>query len=162
MDRTETGVHPRLRRGWKELKAGKRPRWRPASLLVLALLLIGLTSFACGQSASTRGTVSYEEFQVALAEHLQSTGAAVYVSEGCSWCQLQKRLFGDAIQYVNVVYCYGSPEINPQRELCLEKGVSVTPTWEIGGHLYTGAKSLEELASLSGYEGPMPEASSSP
>lgn len=162
MDRTETGIRPRLRRGWKELKAGKRPKWRAAPSLVLALLLIGLTSFACGQSASTQDLVPYEEFQVALAEHLQSTGAVVYVAEGCSWCQLQQRLFGDAIQYVNVVYCSGSAELNPQRELCLEKGVSATPTWEIGGHLYPGAKPLEELASLSGYEGPMPEASSSP
>lgn len=103
-----------------------------------------------------------KEFQVGLAKHLQAIGAVMYGSDLCHWCQVQRELFGDAIEYIEEVYCSGPPEVNPQPRVCWEKDIRVTPTWEINGRFYTGARSLEELAELSGYPGPLPSSSSSP
>ena len=75
---------------------------------------------------------------------------------------MQKQIFGDAIQYIDLVYCYGAASLNPQPRLCSEKGIRGTPTWEIKGKLIVGCMSLEKIAQLSGYEGPLPSESSSP
>lgn len=101
-------------------------------------------------------TMAPEEFRVGLAQHLQATGAVMYSSPTCQYCFLQKQLFGEAVQYLSVVNCGGTPVDNPQPSLCAEKGVSLTPTWEIKGKLYPGLKTLEALAEMSDYEGPIP------
>lgn len=105
---------------------------------------------------TSSGTVVGEQFQIGLAKHLTDTGVVMYGSATCHYCILQKEMFGDAWQYVTEVDC----GILPQQ--CVAKGIRVTPTWEIDGELYMGLKPLEELARLTGYEGPVPEASSSP
>lgn len=102
------------------------------------------------------------EFRVGLAKHLHSVGAVVYVGEGCGWCDLQKEMFGAAVQYLDIVYCSGSREVNPQPSLCRTKGVAATPTWEINGELYPGCMYLEALAELSGYTYPTPTPTASP
>jgi hypothetical protein len=92
-----------------------------------------------------------EEFITGLAKHLGSIGAMVYVSETCGYCKAQKELFGDALQYINVLLCYGPIEMKPQRELCMDKGISLVPTWEIHGKFHSGYKTPGELAEISGY-----------
>ena len=93
-----------------------------------------------------------EEFKVGLAKHLQSVGAVLYVSEGCGYCKKQKGLFGDALEYINVVLCYGPVEMNPQRQVCMDKEITAVPTWEIEGEFHRGLQSLASLAELTGYE----------
>jgi uncharacterized membrane protein len=101
-------------------------------------------------------SVTDKEFQVGLARYLTDTGAVMYGSPTCHYCIQQKELFGDAWQYVTEVDC----SVQPQQ--CIAKGIQATPTWEINGEFYLGLTPLEELARLSGYEGPVPKASSSP
>ena len=75
-----------------------------------------------------------------------------YLSDTCSYCQKEKEMFGEALQYFNVVVCYGAPENNPNPQLCTQKGISAVPTWEIEGQMYAGFKTLGELATLSGFQ----------
>jgi len=103
--------------------------------------------------------VSEEEFRVALAVHLRDTGAVMYGSSWCPACSRQKELFADAFSYVDYVECapYGD---DARPELCETAGIVYVPTWEIKGQLHVGSRPLEELAELSGYEGPRPGGSS--
>jgi len=121
----------------------------------LAVIVI-LGAVFLPKEIGSSNTVVPEEFQVGLAQHLQSIDAVLYSSPTCHYCFLQKQLFGEAMEYLNVVNCSGAPVDNPQRDLCGEKGIRVTPTWEINGQIYPGLKPLEELAKMSGYEGPIP------
>ena len=97
--------------------------------------------------------VSQEEFRVALAKHLQSIDAKLFGDFTCSHCSEQKSLFGDAISYIDYVECHPEGE-NPKPQLCESVGVRYLPTWWIKGELHIGLMSLEELARISGYEGP--------
>ena len=99
---------------------------------------------------ATPTAVSYEEFQEALANHLRDTGAVLYWSPTCPHCTEQKRLFGDAVQYLLNVDC------SAEYVVCVQKSVQVVPTWEIRGRLHPGVRSLDDLARLSGYDGLRP------
>jgi len=92
------------------------------------------------------------EFIAGLAQHLRSIGAVVYVSEGCGYCKTQKEMFGDALEYIDMVLCSGPVEMNPQGEVCMDKGISAVPTWEIHGRFHSGYQTPGELAEISGYE----------
>jgi uncharacterized membrane protein/glutaredoxin len=89
---------------------------------------------------------------IALAEHLTATGAVMYSAYWCPHCLDQKRMFGrEATERLTVIECAADGR-NSQVELCKSKGVEGFPTWEIGGRLEAGAKPLDELADLSGFE----------
>lgn len=88
---------------------------------------------------------------IELAKHLQSTHSSMYGSYTCPHCNTQKLMFGDAFKYINYVECNPGGE-NPNATLCDEKGIDGYPTWEISGQLHQGAKSLRELARLSGFK----------
>jgi glutaredoxin len=77
----------------------------------------------------------------------------MYGSYQCPHCTTQKYLFGEkAFKYINYVECHpGGKNANPA--LCLEKGITRYPTWEINGRFYVGAMSLQRLAEISGYTG---------
>lgn len=98
----------------------------------------------------TPSAASQAEFQAALAKHLRDIGAVLYWSTTCPHCAEQKRLFGDAVKYLRTVECMA------EYRVCVEKGISAVPTWEIGRRQYVGVRPLDELAQLSGYTGPRP------
>ena len=87
---------------------------------------------------------------MALAKHLRSLDAKLFGGFTCPYCIEQRRLFGDAISHIEYVEChpYGP---DSGADLCEAVGVRYWPTWQIGGELYIGLRSLEELAELSGY-----------
>lgn len=91
-------------------------------------------------------------FETGLAEYLGKTGAVMYGSYKCPHCIEQKKMFGNAFEYVNYVECHPKGE-NANPSLCFAKGIVHYPTWEIGGRYYEGAMTLERLAELSGYDG---------
>ena len=106
-------------------------------------------SFLFQSSGEVRATAA-NNFQMGLATHLRETGATMYGSYQCSHCLAQKHFFGRAFKFVNYVEC--DPEgKDAEPSLCISKGVTSYPTWEIGGKFYLGAKSLKELARISGY-----------
>ena len=89
-------------------------------------------------------------YQVGLAKYLSERGAAMYGSYTCSHCERQKQLFGGAFGYITYVECSRNGP-DPDPELCAAKNIRSYPTWEIGGELYEGVKTLEQLGSISGY-----------
>lgn len=118
-------------------------------LSVVVLIMVGLGShFVQSESLSPPVDSSPE---VRLAKHLASIGATMYGTYWCPHCSTQKKLFGDAFQYVNYVDCDPKAPKNADASLCLKKGIKVYPTWEINGQRYIGVKSLEELSYLSGF-----------
>ncbi len=94
--------------------------------------------------------VSSEE---ALARHLNRIGAKLYGTYWCPYCNMQKNVFGEkAFSQINYVECDLAGQ-NPRPDLCRKANVSSYPTWEIKSQLYSGMRSLQELADLSGYTG---------
>jgi hypothetical protein len=65
----------------------------------------------------------------------------------CPYCNQQKALFGSAVTHLYTVNCSG-----PEYGVCVNRGISAVPTWEIGGQLYVGVMSLDQLAILSGHK----------
>lgn len=95
------------------------------------------------------------EAEIALAKHLTATGVKSYGAFWCPHCFEQKELFGkEAATEINYIECDPQGQ-NPQRDVCVAKGIQSFPTWEIDGKLNPGVKLLDELAKLSEYEGDM-------
>ncbi len=101
--------------------------------------------------------------EVELARHLKNIGAKMYSAYWCPHCYEQKKIFGvQALKDVPSIEC--APEgKNPQTELCQQVAPKIEketgqkfgfPTWEINGKFYSGQKPLDELAKISGYQGP--------
>lgn len=104
------------------------------------------------QSGSTITTTSSES-EIALAKHLTQIGAKFYGAFWCQHCQKQKQVFGkEAMEFVPYVEC--SELDRRPTAACQAAGIKGYPTWEINGQRSIGEKNLEELANLSGYQGP--------
>lgn len=109
---------------------------------------------AAGISGNPITTTSGES-ELALAEHLTQSGATMYAAYWCPHCFNQKQLFGkEAVSRLNYVECAEDGK-GAQPGLCKAEGVQGYPTWKINGQaLPIGAKTLQELADVSGYQGP--------
>ena len=85
-----------------------------------------------------------------LAAHLKKLDARMFGAYWCSHCFDQKAAFGaEGAKSVNYIEC-ASDGAQSQAKLCRERHVPGYPTWEIGGKLYPGEKSLEDLEKLVG------------
>ena len=85
-----------------------------------------------------------------LAKCLTEKGMKFYGASWCSWCQKEKELFAEAVQYLPYIECVveGSDELTVE---CQEAGITGFPTWELpSGEMVSGFKTLEELSELSG------------
>ena len=101
--------------------------------------------------------------ETALAKHLKTSGAELYTSYTCPHCCEQKQLFGQQAT-VDLPNTECNPDgKNAQEDVCrneLSKASEQTkqsagfPTWKINGKYYFGVQNLDELAKLSGYQGP--------
>ncbi|MBD2177540.1 hypothetical protein H6F42_11510 [Pseudanabaena sp. FACHB-1998] len=111
------------------------------------------TEAAIAQDAAPTVTTTSDSKAIELAKYLTKKGAKLYTAYWCPHCHNQKQRFGkEAVRQLQVVEC--DPRgVNPQTELCRSKKVRAYPTWEIDGKLYSGNKSLENLANLSKYRG---------
>lgn len=93
--------------------------------------------------------------EIALAEYLAANDIKFYGAYWCSHCQRQKSNFGAAAAAkLPYVECARDAQ-NSQRELCRTKNIQMFPTWAINGKNIPGAKSLKDLAAITGYKGPM-------
>ncbi len=100
-------------------------------------------------------TTTSGESEIALAQHLKDIGATFYGAWWCPHCHDQKSLFGqEAAKVVPYVECSPPGDVRSQTPECQAAEIPSYPTWEINGERYNGAISLEELADLSGYDGP--------
>ena len=77
----------------------------------------------------------------------------MYSAWWCSHCNDQKKLFGkEAVEELTIIECAKDGK-DSQYELCDKKGIEGTPSWEINNKIYSGTRSLNELAELTGYKG---------
>ncbi len=97
--------------------------------------------------------------EIALAKHLASKGIKEYGAFWCPHCFEQKQLFGKeaaAILKDQKVYVECDPQgTKPDPKACSAAGIKGFPTWIINGQQHSGTQTLEELAQLSGYKGPV-------
>ncbi|PZV06708.1 MAG: hypothetical protein DCF32_09210 [Leptolyngbya sp.] len=133
-----------------------RDRSRPLPLLNLAglggLALGALLLVGCGPEP-TQTVTDATSYEAQLAQHLADTGSVMYGAYWCPHCADQKAMFGDAVEQVPYVECAADGD-NPQPELCEQKGIQGYPTWEVNGQLHPGVKSLDDLATLTGFSPP--------
>lgn len=85
-----------------------------------------------------------------LAKSLNEKGMVMYGAYWCSHCQAQKKMFGDAVQYIDYVECDPSGT-NANPDECKANNVEGYPTWIYQGKQYSGEQSLEKLAEIIGY-----------
>jgi len=84
-----------------------------------------------------------------LAKCLTEKGFKFYGSSSCGWCNKEKDLFGDAVQYLPYVECT-SPD-GQMTQACKDANIESFPTWILpDGTKSSGFKTLEELSQLSG------------
>ena len=87
--------------------------------------------------------------QIALAEHLEKTGAKFYGAYWCSFCNRQRNMFGaGGTRKLPYVEC-ASDGFNSQK--CPPQ-VTGYPAWEIGGKFYGGFRTLQDLQTLSAFD----------
>jgi uncharacterized membrane protein len=108
-------------------------------------------------------TTTSGESEIALAQHLTAIGAKMYSAYWCPHCHDQKQRFGsEAFALINNIEC-AEDGYNSQTAVCLEAAPTIEaatgrsfgyPTWEINGRYLVGAQSLNQLADVSGYQGP--------
>ena len=126
-----------------------------ASIVGLSALTFApqITAPAIAQEAGDPVTTTSSPTEIALAKHLRKIGAKVYTAYWCPHCHDQQQRFGKvAVSKLEVIEC-DRRGVKPQTQLCIDKKIRSFPTWEIGGKLYPGNRTLENLARLSRYKG---------
>jgi hypothetical protein len=95
-----------------------------------------------------------DKAEVALAKHLNKTGAKMYGAFWCGHCANQKELFGkEAFAKVKYIEC-DAKGTNAQPTLCTQAGIKGFPTWKFkNGKQIEGTATLAALAEASGYKG---------
>ena len=103
-------------------------------------------------------TTTSSEAEIQLARHLTTIDAKEYVAYWCPHCHEQKLLFGKEAYKIlqdnhTMIECAAdSPKGKP--EVCQAANIKGFPTWIINGQVYSGVQNLDELARISGYNGP--------
>ena len=83
-----------------------------------------------------------------LATDLKSLNSRMYGAFWCSHCYDQKQAFGyEAMRSIPYVEC-DREGYNNERDVCKAREVPGYPTWEIGGKLFPGERSLDELREI--------------
>lgn len=126
---------------------------RSRRLLIIGGLTVLATYAGACSNLISRGRVKLSDYAISLANHLTQTGATMYGAFWCPHCKAQKALFEEAANLLLYVECDPQGE-NPNPQLCQAKNIRGYPTWEIGGELYVGIRSLDELAALSNFPAP--------
>lgn len=93
-------------------------------------------------------TTKSSQEALSLANDLSNLNSKMYGAFWCSHCYDQKQSLGlQAMQSIPYVEC-DKDGYNNQRQLCRERDVPGYPTWEIGGELFPGERSLDELREI--------------
>lgn len=84
-----------------------------------------------------------------LAVNLEKVGAKMYGAYWCSHCYNQKQEFGKEAfdEHIKYVEC-DKEGTDSQYGMCRKRDVPGYPTWEIGGKLYPGEKTLAEIENI--------------
>lgn len=91
----------------------------------------------------------------ALAQHLAKIDAKFYGASWCPHCKEQKKIFGASADRLPYVECSLQGPRGPQAPICKTMNIQSYPTWIVNGRRHEGVLMPEELAKLSGFEGPV-------
>jgi glutaredoxin len=108
------------------------------AITIALIVLIGV--YMVQQSYKPDLTSATED----LAKCLNNTGAVMYGTSWCHFCQQQKTMFAPYFEYITFVDC------DLDSEACRRNGVSSYPTWIINGKQSIGLQSVKQLAEASG------------
>jgi glutaredoxin len=114
---------------------GKLEQMRPKIIFISIILIVVIISIAW---YLTRPDYTN------LAKCLSSNNVTMYGAEWCSHCNAQKKMFGDAFQYVDFIDCGIS------KDICVAEGIESYPTWSISGHKVSGEMKADALSKLTG------------
>ena len=101
-------------------------------------LIIILSSFTVYSYMNKPG--GYDDF----ANCLSDIGVVVYGNDFCRFTNEQLNFFGKSKENLNYIKCFDN------KKLCNEKGIEITPTWEINGKMYEQVQDFEKLSQISG------------
>ncbi len=97
-------------------------------------------------------TLSSKE-KINFAKFLTDNNIVMYSAYWCPHCNDQKQLFGkEAVEELIIVECAKDGK-NNKYKLCQEKDIEGFPSWEINNKIYSGTRSLKELAKMTNYQG---------
>ena len=97
-------------------------------------------------------TISTQE-KINFAKYLSDNKFVMYSAYWCPHCNDQKQLFGkEAVNKLIIIECAKDGK-NNEYKLCQDKGIEGFPSWEINNEIYSGTRSLRELAQMTNYEG---------
>jgi len=82
--------------------------------------------------------------KTSLAKCLTENNVKMYSSTSCSACLTQERMFGEALEFLDIVNC----DTDDGKQECQDMAIKATPTWIVNNIKYTGVLSLEGLAEL--------------
>jgi uncharacterized membrane protein len=100
------------------------------------------------ENVPPRITTESSAAALTLASDLKSLNSRMFGAFWCSHCYDQKQELGyEAMESIPYVEC-DREGYNNERDLCKEQKVPGYPTWEIGGKLFPGERSLEELREI--------------
>jgi|TARA_Y100000034_G_scaffold46233_1_gene56876 uncharacterized membrane protein YvbJ len=106
-------------------------------LIVLIIIFSSFTVYSYMNKSS-----GYDDFTNCLSDK----GVVVYGNDFCQYTNQQLNFFGKSKENLNYIKCFDD------RELCDEKEIKITPTWEIDGEMYEQVHDFERLSLLSGCE----------
>ena len=105
------------------------------------------------QKVSPSITTFSSKAKINFAKYLSNQNIVMYSAYWCPHCHDQKQLFGNqAAKELIIVECAKDGK-NNQYKLCQEKGIDGFPSWEINDEIYSGTRSLKELAQMTKYKG---------
>ena len=115
------------------MKKQKFLKKNPITLIIIILVVLGGVYFI------SKGTSPEPEKEIIQCLKEKSK---LYVQLGCHACERQKEILGESYRNLNVIDCFY------EREKCIEKQISATPTWIINNKRYEGYKSIDELKKI--------------
>ena len=130
--------HNEMKHPIKERKA----KINTKKYIIFSLLILIVVFSVITINSYMKKPGKYDDFAKCLTEK----GVVIYGNDYCSYTMNQLGFFGKSKKYLNYTKC-----IDNQR-LCNEKGVKITPTWEINGEMYEQVQTFERLAVISGCE----------
>lgn len=113
----------------------KKKKMRVITIIII-LLVIALSTYIITSKPKTKTT---KEIAKCIGEK-----STLYIQVGCSACKYQEEMFEENYQYLNTIDCFYDTQT------CIDKEIQGTPTWEINGKKYLGAKSIDKLKELTG------------
>lgn len=110
------------------------------AITIALILLIGV--YMVQQSYKPDLTSANEDFTKCL----NNTGAVMYGTSWCHYCQQQKTMFAPYFEYITFVDC------DVDKQACVRNGVESYPTWKINNKTLVGLQSIKRLSEVSGCE----------